>query len=175
MNRDAAEAAAAWWVTQVRATRPETDGLHPDQGRDEAFRQLASIGLRGTLLDSAPPVTDVISRAFQSALANLIAESAQSPVRLLVDYGPAGPLRDAAVAAGLHTAHFPQKTGMTVHPDHVIAKAGYRAPWRLIWSAPDWQHPPCGVQDWPEGSDDPIGPECARPRWHEGGHDWELS
>lgn len=172
MNRDAAEAAAAWWAEQVRATSPETDGLRPDQSQDEAFRQIASVGLRGALLDSAPPVTDGVAHAFRSELADRISASEDSLVRLFVDYGPAGPLRDAAEAAGLHTAHFPDKTRMTVRPDHVIAKGGYAAPWRLVWSAPGWQHPPCGVQDWPEGSDDPVGPECVLPRWHDGGHGW---
>lgn len=172
MNRDAAEAAAAWWAEQVRATRPETDGLHPDQNRDEAFRQLASVGLRGMLLDSAPPVTDEIAHAFRSELAGRIVTGDDGPVRLFVDYGPAGPLRDAADAAGLHNVHFPGKTRMTVYPDHIIAKAGYSDSWRLVWSAPGWEHPPCGVQDWPEGADDPVGPECGLPRWHDGGHDW---
>lgn len=172
MNRAAAEAAAAWWTEQIRSTKPETDGLHPEQSKDEAFRQLASVGLRGMLLDSAPPVTDEIARAFRSELAARVTASEDSQVRLFVDYGPAGPLREAADAAGLHTTYFPGKTRMTVLADHIIAKAGYSAPWRLVWSAPGWQHPACGVQEWPDGAEEPVGPECALPRWHDGGHDW---
>ncbi len=173
MDQAAAEAAAAWWATQIRSTTAETDGLHAGLSRDQAMTALGGIGLRSMQLDSAPPVTDEMAAAFAADLARRIAAEPDARVRVFVDYAPVQLLRDAAEAAGVHTAHFPQKTRMTIHPGHVIAKAGYSEPWRLIWSAPGWQHPQCGVQEWPEGADDPVGPECGRPRWHDGRHDWE--
>jgi hypothetical protein len=133
---------------------------------------VASIGLRALELNSAAPVTDEVARAFAAELADRITASGQERMRLFVDYAPDRTLGDAADAARLDTAHFPRKTAMTVWPDHIVAKAGYGAPWLLVWSAAGWEHPPCGVQDWPENSDDPVGPECALPKWHEGGHDW---
>lgn len=173
MNRDAANAAAAWWAGHVQGTRPEMNGLHEAMTHREAFTQVASIGLRGLQLENATPVTDEMVQAFRVRLAERIEADDPSGVRLFTDYGPCQTLGDAADDAGLDTAHFPQKMAMTVRPDHITAKAGYGQPWRLIWSAPGWQHPPCGVQEWPDGAEDPIGPECAHPRWHDGGHDWE--
>jgi hypothetical protein len=172
VDLNAAQAAAAWWADRVRSARPEVEGLHPGLSREQAFAATAQIALRATAIDTAPAVDDRIAEAFTGELARLIAASERNPVRLAVDYGPDVLLAQAADAAELHRAHFPGKTTMTVWPDHVIAKAGYRALWLLVWSAPGWQHPLCGVQDWPEDSDDPIGPECARLRWHGGGHDW---
>jgi hypothetical protein len=172
VNRDAAKAAADWWADRVRSVRPETDGLHPGLSRERAFTATAQIALRGAAIDAAPAVDDQTAQAFASALADLVAASKYEMVRLAVDYSPDQLLTQAADAAGADRARFPGKTAMRVRADHVIAKAGYRAPWLLVWSAPGWEHPPCGVQDWPEGSDDPVGPECGLPRWHEGGHDW---
>lgn len=173
MNREAAEAAAAWWAEQIRSTTAETDGLHPGLSRDQAMAALGGIGLRAMQLEAAPPVTDEMAAAFATELARRIADGPDGQQRVFVDYAPVQVLRDAAEAAGVHTAHFPQKTRMTIHSDHVIAKAGYSEPWRLVWSALGWEHPACGVQEWPGGADDPVGPECARPRWHDGRHDWE--
>jgi hypothetical protein len=172
VNRDAAQAAADWWADRIRSVRPETDGLHAGLSREEAFAATAQIALRGAAIDAAPAVDDHTAQAFVTELAAIIAASEDGMVRLAVDYSPDQLLAQAADAAGVDRARFPGKTTMRVRADHVIAKAGYGAPWRLVWSAPSWEHPPCGVQDWPEDSADPIGPKCALPQWHEGGHDW---
>jgi len=172
MEREAAEAAAAWWAEQIRHTKPETDGLYEAQTHREAFAATASIGLRGLSLESAGPVTEGLAATFAAELARRVVEDPAERVRLFVDYGPNRTLGEAADAAGLDAAHFPQKTSMLVAPDHILAKAGYGQPHRLVWSAPGWEHPTCGVQEWPEDSDDPIGPKCALPQWHEGGHNW---
>lgn len=172
MDRGAAQAAAEWWVDRVRSVQPETDGLHPGLSREQAFNATAQIALRGALIDAAPAIDEHTAQAFARELADAIAASEHETVRLAVDYSPDRILAQSAEAAGVHRARFPGKTTMRVRADHIIAKAGYKAPWRLVWAAPGWEHPPCGVQDWPEDSEGPVGPECGLLRWHDGDHDW---
>lgn len=169
----AAGPAADWWVERIRHVKAETDGIHPDLTTEQTFVALAAVSLRAQQIDSVPASTDTTLVAFACELTQTIAATTDRRLILSVDYGPSTALRQAATKAGVSTALFPNKTRMQVWPDHVLTKAGYSAPWRLIWSAPDWEHPACGVQDWPEASDDPTGPECARPRWHDGRHDWQ--
>ena len=168
----AAGPASEWWGEQVRTVKAETDGLHPGLSSQQAFAAVAQIALRDQAIERAP-VDDQTVAAFVAELSKLIAASEEKVVTLSVDYGPSGDLARAAESAGLHKSRFPLKTRSKVWPDHILAKAGYSAPWRLAWSAPGWEHPTCDVQEWPEGSDDPVGPECGRPRWHDGVHDWQ--
>lgn len=169
----AAQPAAEWWGEQVRTVKAETDGLHPGLSAEQAYVATAQIALRDQAIERAPADDETVD-AFVAELAQLVATSDASAVTLSVDYGPGGDLARASEVAGLPKARFPLKTRMKVWPDHVLAKAGYSAPWRLEWAAPGWEHPPCAVQDWPEGADDPVGPACGRPRWHDGEHDWKL-
>lgn len=169
--RAAARPVAEWWGEQVRSVTAETDGVHPELSTEQAYTATAQIAMRSQAIEGAPVGEDVVD-AFVGELARLLAEDGRSRVALSVDYGPCIVLARAAEVAGLPLARFPLKTSMRVCPDHVVASAGYRAQWRLVWAAPGWDHPLCGAQEWPEGSADPVGPECQRPRWHEGGHDY---
>ncbi|MFF8784869.1 hypothetical protein [Streptomyces sp. NPDC015125] len=168
----ASRAAAEWWGEQVRTVKAETDGLHPGLSTEQAFVATAQIAMRDQAIAQAP-ADDATVDAFVAELTQLITASELSVVTLSVDYGPSGELARAAEAARLHKSRFPLKTTAKVWPDHVLAKAGYGAPWRVVWSAPSWEHPPCEAQEWPEDSDDPIGPKCGRPQWHDGAHDWQ--
>ncbi|MFE7237160.1 hypothetical protein [Streptomyces sp. NPDC057580] len=172
MDRIAAEAAAAWWGERIGFISPETDGLQPALDGGRAFVAVMELGLRARAIETAPPAYSRTIAMFTEELARLISESTQSKVKLAVDYQPEGLLAEAADASGIDAARFPRKHRMMAWSDHVIAKAGYSAPWLLVWLAPGWQHPACGVQDWPESSADPVGPECGLPQWHQGGHDW---
>lgn len=170
----AAEPAARWWADRVRAVRAESDGLHPGLTNRQALAQTMGIALRAQAIDRAR-VDDGVIDGFAAELCRLIAAAVGGKLRLCVDYHPDGLLAEAAENAGLDQVLFPGKTRMIVHPDHILAKAGYSAPWGLLWSAPGWRHPACGIQDWPDDSGDPTGPECAHPRWHGGRHDWQQT
>lgn len=168
----AARVAAEWWGEQVRTVKAETDGLHPGLSTEQAYVATAQIVLRDQAIARTPADDETVD-AFVTELARLVAGSDGRSVTLSVDYGPGGDLARASEAVGLPKTRFPLKTTMKVWPDHVLVKAGYGAHWRLEWAAPGWRHPPCEVQEWPEGTDDPVGPACGRPRWHDGGHDWQ--
>lgn len=169
----AATPAARWWVDQIRDVKAEPDGIHPGLTTEQAFTALAGVSLRAQQIKSVTAPDDTVLAAFARELTRAIAATTDRRLNLFVDYGPDPVLRQAATEADVSTALFPNKTRMQVWRDHVLAKAGYDAHWRLVWSAPDWEHPACGVQDWPESAEDPTGPECARPRWHDGQHDWQ--
>lgn len=169
---DAARAAAEWWGVQVQSVLAEADGVYPGLSPTQAFAAAVGIGLRVREIENAS-VSDSAVDGFVAELARLLAESSERMVRLDVDYHPCELLAQAADAAGVPWARFPGKTVMRVKVDHVLAKAGYGAPWRLVWSGPGWERPPCAERHWPDGSDDPVGPECALLRWHEGKHDWQ--
>lgn len=170
----AARPAAEWWAARLRAAHPEVDGLHPNLTPRQALVATAEIGLRGAQLRGATP-NEATIEMFTAELAQRIAATKKAKVTLRVDYHPEDLLGQAADAAGLSDEAFPRKTTMQVRSDHVLGKAGYRATWAVVWSAPEWTHPACGVQDWPDDANGPIGPECPRPRWHDGAHDWTRS
>jgi hypothetical protein len=161
----AAQAAAHWWAEQLA---------------DPTFRNDTEPNLAGAMaemLSERQPVLPTQLQEFERVLAAEIdvrlvrqASGQVFPVMLGVDYGPDPILGDAADLAGAPSSRFPWKTNMTVHADHVIAALGYRAPWQIIWSAPDWQRPLCRAQHYRDLPEAPyyekLDETCGKPRYH---------
>lgn len=167
-EQTAGRAAAEWWAEQLGA--PLFKAVRGDEPRDE--REPSELaGMMASIVASRNPVQDGQGEAFVAALSLVIDERLATNgwgLSLGVDYGPALELAEAARAAGIHTGRFPWKTNMWIKRDHVTAALGYGARARLIWSAPDWERPPCGQHHYDDEAYVLEANEvCAKPIYHE--------
>jgi hypothetical protein len=172
----AARAAALWWAQAVGA--PVFDGLGSTRDAERAAdpRHTGAYEMAELLagLNAAQtPMTDDMGQRFADLLTEVIARQLDGRsygVSLGVDYGPDLELGDAARAAGISLSRFPWKTNMWVKADHVTVSAGYGAPTRIVWSAPDWERPLCGQRPYDVETHKSRDELCGLPLYHEGDH-----
>jgi len=180
---EACAAGAEWWARQVGSPTFRIVGDRPgerDFGSDFAELAMLSEAARHPVTqDQTQAFADLLKKAIAAELAADAVRSAKFAERnpdrprqqphasLFTDYAPDKILRDAAEAAGVSLTRFPVKTGMRVKADHVTASLGYGSPWLLVWSASDWERPPCG--NWRMAGHDahPDLEVCSLPRYHE--------
>lgn len=161
----AGTAAARWWAEQIGAPvfRNVDDDSSPQERFDGGFA-----GAMQAMIAARHPVNAGQGEKFVEALAPIIDERLNrvSRVSLAVDYGPDMELANAAEKAGINLSRFPWKTHMSIRRDHVTASLGYRAPDKLIWTAPGWLRPQCRqhqyTEDW-----QPLDFICSRPIYHD--------
>lgn len=179
------EAAAEWWAEQLLGPTTFDNG-------DRSISGLFTTMLQEQIAEKHPVVNEQAEK-FKTALVDDLNETGYRQhetgklwVSLSVDYHPDRELRMAAEMAGISTSRFPIKTSMSITDDFVAAGLGYRAPYKLIWSRPDWERPTCQSPNGRQGTPQEIEQEhywvslpglCGKPLFHEGdgdmGHgDW---
>lgn len=185
---DAAFAAAGWWAEQIGAPKfvnssPEERAYYAERGEHHVNQVVDTGQMLASMNAAKHPVSDDQARNFHRLLADAIREEMERQgaaryevsLSLHVDYHPDRMLADAATACGISTSRFPWKTGLWVREKYVTAAGGYQGRTQLVWSAEDWDRPPCGSQQYVK---DPriiyLPWKCSLPVYHEGDHRYDA-
>ena len=160
--REPAVVAAAWWTKKLTQPTLDANSLQPR--------------LNARPNTATHRISDEQRERFTRALAAGVDQrmDLHGMAELTCVYSPRGILLDVAEASGIPAALFPRNAKLDVFERHIRVTESHRT--TLLWSAADWQRPPCDQRRHIEENDEVwlTNELCSRPLLHAGAcGDWK--